>query len=661
MNNRKISLGRTGIIVLLFVCWFIILMKAFSRSGLNSDMAGMIIEADEILSGNFFLRGRYLTGLTFLTTDLLFFVIGGLFFGMSGKTLIMAQVLMYFASALATLLMIYDINHNDNAVKKNRVLLILAFLLCLGFPCMFMIGRSSVHLGCFAECLFAVYFLKRAAFNRGVVGSYIAAAVFMTMACMGDSLAYVAVIIPIIIFSIVKIFWWLYEDRKETLNTFYWITIAVAAGSAILGKVLTAIYLSIGNVELNAYIGTHKFIDLNQLYDKLILFINGAVQLFGAGFSEGTVSSVDALTAFAKFFLVMGIIVGIMICSVKYCIRNDDCKLPPENYSAVILGLGFILISILMLFTNFSVNLMTTRYFCYLPFVAAVWLSAWLNSCRFSANKMGRLFLAAICLVFIIQDARILILDTNGKWFSFEPSPVGKEEMVDKLQELGLKNGYSDFWDANYSTVQSEGRIEVNSINNDGVTASVKYWFSAPEYYKKYTDFVIAGDRLSPETVQNIFGTPKLVEEAAGRQIMVYDYDLSKAIRFADEDGSWYSEMEKENIYTCLSFHDDWHNEIAYDENGTRYLPCGALSFGPYISLQAGIYEVEIVGKGLDRAVYSAYTYDGDHYAVTAADLSENKGVFKVELSEPTEKFEFCLENMSEEPIEIRQMFIRKN
>lgn len=77
------------LITLLFICWFIILMKAFSRLGLNSDMAGMVIEANEIISGNFFLNGRYLTGLTFFPTDLLFFVISSLLFGLSGKTYIL--------------------------------------------------------------------------------------------------------------------------------------------------------------------------------------------------------------------------------------------------------------------------------------------------------------------------------------------------------------------------------------------------------------------------------------------------------------------------------------------------------------------------------------------------------------------------------------------
>lgn len=638
-------------------------MKAFSRIELNSDMAGMVIEANEILSGNVFLSGRYLTGLTFLPTDLLFFIIGALFFGMSGKTYIMAQVLMYFASALATLLIVYDIYHSEKVLKKkNRVLLVLSFLLFSAFPSIGMCQRSTVHQGCFAWCLFAVYFLNKIVlYKEQKRRYYIAAMIFMIMACMGDSLAYVAVIMPIIIFSAVKIFWWLYEGKKENLNNFYWITLAIAIGSAILGKILTAIYILIGNANLNAYIGTHKFIDLSQLREKLILFIDGIAHLFGACFTGGTVSSADTLIAFAKFFFVLGIIVMGIIFTVKCCIKDKDCAALPENYIPVILWLGFVLISILMVFTDFSADITTTRYFCYLPFVTTIWMSVWLIRCKFSANKMGKLFLAVICLVFTIQNASRLIFDTRGKWFSFEPSPAGKEEIVNKIQELGLKNGYSEFWDANYATVQSEGRIEVNSINHDGTFASVMGWFSDPEDYKKYTNFVIAGERFSPETVYNIFGTPQMIEEAAGSKIMVYDYDLCKAIRFVDENGDWSSEMERENIYTCLAFKDTFHNEIAYNENGSRYLPKGAFSFGPYISLQAGTYEVEIIGSGLDKAKYNAYTWGGDNYTLNAVGLSENKGVFKVNVDKPTEKFEFCIENTLDELVEIRQMFIRKD
>lgn len=319
MKRRNIIFKQT-IIFLLVVAWFAVLAKAFSRISLNSDMASMVIEANEILSGNFSLSGRYLTGLTFLPTDLLFFIIGGLFFGISGKTYIMAQVLMYSASALATLLLIYDIYHKEN-IQKKGILFVSVFLLFTGFPGVYMCQHSTVHQGCFAWCLFAMYFLNKIVLKKQKKHQYyIAAAIFMTMACMGDSLAYVAVIIPIIIFSLIKIFWWLYQGRKEKLNSFYWITIAVAAGAAILGKLLTAIYILIGNADLNAYIGTHKFIDLNQFYEKFILLINGIAQLFDACFTGGTVSSVDTLLAFVKFFLIIGFI-GISISLLfKYCI-----------------------------------------------------------------------------------------------------------------------------------------------------------------------------------------------------------------------------------------------------------------------------------------------------------------------------------------------------
>lgn len=655
--NKK-SYVYIPLIILIAVIWFIILMKAFSRLGLNSDMAGMVIEANEILSGNFFLRGREFTGLTFLPTDLLFFIIGALFFGISGKTYIMALVLMYAASASAVMLIMYDIYIYKQ--KNNYLLNILIFLTLSGFPVPFLATINSGHQGGFAWCLYAVYFLNKVVLKKGTkkkkLQYYTAAAIFMTMACAGDTLSYVAVIIPIIAFSVIKIFCWLYKGRKEKLDSFYWISMASAIGSAILGKLLTAIYIAIGGAHLNAYTGNHKFIDLYQLRDKFIIFIDGILYMFNAHFAGGTVSSADTLIALVKCFAVLAVVAAGYIYSVKYCIKAD---ISVGNYASVILGIGFLIISVLMLLTDFSVNIHTSRYFCYLPFVMTVWLLTWLSKCKFIINKIGRALLVILCLIFVIQDARGLIFDSSGKWFTFQPAPSCQEEVVDRIEEMGLKNGYSDYWNANYSTVQSGGRIKVNSVENDGASASVMYWFSNSDDYKEYANFVIAGENFPPDTVQNIFGTPQSVEEVAGSRIMVYDYDLSKAIQFKDENDNYSSQMEKENIYTCLSFKDACHNEKAYNENGTRFLTKGGLSFGPYISLDAGTYEVEIIGSNLENAVYTAYTTNSDGYMIDTVELNENKGVFKVHVNAPAESFEFCIRNASDELIEIRRMFIR--
>ena len=45
--NKWLKVSAT---ILIFAIWFIILMKSFSALCLNSDMAGMVIEANEILS-----------------------------------------------------------------------------------------------------------------------------------------------------------------------------------------------------------------------------------------------------------------------------------------------------------------------------------------------------------------------------------------------------------------------------------------------------------------------------------------------------------------------------------------------------------------------------------------------------------------------------------
>lgn len=53
----------------------------FLRVGIDSDYSNLVLEATDILNGNPFLEGHQnLTGISFVTTDLLFFIIGVLLY-----------------------------------------------------------------------------------------------------------------------------------------------------------------------------------------------------------------------------------------------------------------------------------------------------------------------------------------------------------------------------------------------------------------------------------------------------------------------------------------------------------------------------------------------------------------------------------------------------
>ena len=91
-NMRKVSFF---LLYAVFVIWL------FRFSGIDSDQANHLLQADDILSGNFFLKDWNLTGVTFFTTDLLYFEIARLIFGVRYRAIYVANGLKFLSIAAA--------------------------------------------------------------------------------------------------------------------------------------------------------------------------------------------------------------------------------------------------------------------------------------------------------------------------------------------------------------------------------------------------------------------------------------------------------------------------------------------------------------------------------------------------------------------------------
>lgn len=85
--------------VILYFCY---IYYRVSDLPCNSDTACMLLEAKDILHGNFFLADWQLTGITFITTDMPYFLIGTLIFGVDERAAFLAITLMYVALVTAS-------------------------------------------------------------------------------------------------------------------------------------------------------------------------------------------------------------------------------------------------------------------------------------------------------------------------------------------------------------------------------------------------------------------------------------------------------------------------------------------------------------------------------------------------------------------------------
>ena len=81
--------------VLFAVGFAVYLIAEISKQPINSDGACMLLEAKDVLSGNILLSDWHLTGVSFITTDLPWFVVSVAVFGMSLRPYHLACFLMY--------------------------------------------------------------------------------------------------------------------------------------------------------------------------------------------------------------------------------------------------------------------------------------------------------------------------------------------------------------------------------------------------------------------------------------------------------------------------------------------------------------------------------------------------------------------------------------
>lgn len=85
-----------------------------------------------------------------------------------------------------------------------------------------------------------------------------------------------------------------------------------------------------------------------------------------------------------------------------------------------------------------------------------------------------------------------------------------------------------------------------------------------------------------------------------------------------------------------------------FDENGMRHLSPSGFSFGPYIALNSGTYQIQITGKGLLNNEYLCYSGQGDLvYQLENFLGDEQQVVFNICLEESISNFEIKITNLS--------------
>ena len=149
MKNILFFLKKNIKIILVFIFFIIYFLYAYfvSRSlPINSDIANHMLQSQDFLSGNFLMKGWIFTGITFLTTDLIFYNIAELFCkGINCNSFYLSSTLMFFSVVLTYFLVICK--------NKKNIISIIIFLRTQPRLCLQLRLRFQILMGIFLFCM----------------------------------------------------------------------------------------------------------------------------------------------------------------------------------------------------------------------------------------------------------------------------------------------------------------------------------------------------------------------------------------------------------------------------------------------------------------------------------------------------------------------------
>lgn len=508
--KKGLQIG-TACLFAIAYCAFII--SQVMRLPMNSDAACMILEAEEILSGNVFLSDWSLTGITFLTTDLPFFLLGTAIAGVGLNAYRIAVTVMFLVMMGSAVLLCLS--------GSKRKWFSLAIFAGVGlFPTFYALSNAFVHTMVFAFFFLSVWLVLKYE-ETPSKGRWFALFSVVSLAVCGDGMALVLIVLPMLALCFFRVV-------KKPI---------VLAGCTLLGTVtgllLQKLYL-LGGADMNSLIHS-EFIAPSQLIDNILLYGEYVLRLLNAYFFEKEVFS------FKTAFYAVKILLFLFGCRIMYREIKKMLVKKETDVTFAFLGTAFGMMTLILWLTTFSVNITTGRYIAFLPLLLGVILSKWADNQECLKNKavmMGTVVLA-ICLAL-----------TNIMPKDRQPQPENVyTRLAQFLDENGLKTGYGAFWDSTVLTVYSEGRVDVRAVMYQGKALRPREWFCKKSWYDEEGNFVIiknedsvkeedtyfyngifnsgidSGYRyeVTRENVEKFLGTPKETKEFENYTILIYD------------------------------------------------------------------------------------------------------------------------------------------
>lgn len=626
--NRKLKYALWAIVpvyilLMIYICMCI---------PIDADYSNIVLESNDILHGNIFLSDWNQTGISFVTTDILFFIIGSVIGGVSATSYYIGIGLMIATMVLLGFLLI------EPSRRKWQDYVIFATLCAL--PCGFAISVLRAHTGSICWVLLSVWLINRE-LQKHEKKNLIITLIALTLGCMGDSVALIMGVIPIFLYCIVDFVSKNSDESKRPAKR----NVAIVTGSAVvLSFVCDKLYYLIGGANKNDFLGSKMFEEIDKWIPKFITYIKSIFLIGDASFFGENLIKADTLGYFLNaVVIVVGFILIFRNCA-KFVKGTDN------DFISTVLSLGIVVISIVFIITDVAVDVHSSRYLAYITVVFAVLLvrdREWLSECtRFSKSAVSFLIVGAGIVILLFRTVDLLQL-------SREPASYAK--LGEFLESNGLEQGYAAFWNASSTTVSSNNKVKVRAIENYGGTGSrfgMKNWFCKNSWYEEPANFVIVSEGdlfgVTPDNVRSYFGEPSNILEYGNMQIFVYDYNLSQYLVDGLDDG-------------FIAARELFFNEYVEKTENCSYIinPAGMV-FGPKLAIDEGIYTVAYCGDNLGALALDVYSEAVGMLEMKLISESEHELVYEIAVPCDLTDIEFREFNYGNETVVFDAILISK-
>lgn len=563
-----------------FILYYIGILN--TQNVFNSDYDYYAIAGKDILSGNIFLKGWYGATNTFYFLALLYGIFGKIF----GYSIGLLYIVSSFVWALFLTVVSYFVCRicNENGTDESGLRLLLVFTLA-SMSCYF---SQSIKIlgGCHLDALILglVYVWNISKSNMQWKEFFLASICFV-LAIFSDELVLYFFAFPIILVCLFKFL----KNTKDKNNVLIFVLTIVLTGFTKFGM---NILEKLGGIKLTWNTSSILFVGREKLFDRIAYTIEELIYIFNADLFEKKVG-VDVFIQLVNFFLVC-IMIGILIRNFK------NIKQSFFNQILIVSGVLQVLILLFTSYIDLSNDIEYTSRIMYYFFTAMIFLLVQsdffelsiLKKCK-DRRKITVMVCFFLCVINVVNISQLKITPKAEEKNRYQ-------KVADELEKRGLQYGYGTFWLSNVVTLTSTCNIYVNPICNS-TDISKFMWLSFDTKKWEEANFVLVDDsmwdNISKQTIIESIGEPNEEVQVDNISIMIWDKNI---MPYIDNSGAnrnldywWDGDGTEKKIKEIAVTNKHFFSQFEADDDGIFTSDGeGQLVYGPYVSMEKGIYDI---------------------------------------------------------------------